>query len=338
MATRSLTDIFVLMRTNSIQSRGIYSFKSSKHNEYDSENEDDVDDKVALMETGSSKWNKTNSSELRSQQKSPPSWAGSLEEAQYSITRLQNKLKEVQSLQDAQVLRPTLDDSSLQEKHIQDLTLDITRIFGSTKKIIQQIRLHSNGLSGNKESQLSFNVSSALVSSLQILFNEFRNSQQNYLNKIKRREAMSSQMFFETEDNTNSSDLLDMFDTGSTNSYGQQLQMQQSNQTQTFAAILIEEENAKIAAQWEKEANQITSSVVELNNIFKDLAHMVVQQGTVLDRIDYNIEQTEMRVRKGASELIKAEKYHRSNRKMKCILILAPITIVLLILLDITKF
>lgn len=45
-----------------------------------------------------------------------------------SNIRLQNKLKELQSLQDAQVLRPTLDDSSLQEKHIQDLTIDITRV------------------------------------------------------------------------------------------------------------------------------------------------------------------------------------------------------------------
>lgn len=96
--------------------------------------------------------------------------------------------------------------------------------------------------------------------------------------EIKRREAMSSQMFFETEDNTSNSDLLDMLGNGSSNSYGQQLQMQQSNQAQTFAAILIEEENAKMATQWEHEANQITSSVVELNNIFKDLAHMVVQQ------------------------------------------------------------
>lgn len=96
--------------------------------------------------------------------------------------------------------------------------------------------------------------------------------------EIKRREAMSSSMFFETEDNTSNSDLLDMFGNGSTNSYGQQLQKQQSNQTQTFAAILIEEENAKMAAQWERETNQITSSVVELNNIFKDLAHMVVEQ------------------------------------------------------------
>jgi len=72
--------------------------------------------------------------EARSHEKSPPTWAGLLEDAQYSITRLQNKLKELQSLQDVQVLRPTLDDSTLQEKHIQDLTIDITRIFASTKK------------------------------------------------------------------------------------------------------------------------------------------------------------------------------------------------------------
>jgi len=47
----------------------------------------------------------------------------------YFNFRLQNKLKELQSLQDAQVLRPNLDDSNLQEKHIQDFTLDITRVY-----------------------------------------------------------------------------------------------------------------------------------------------------------------------------------------------------------------
>lgn len=96
--------------------------------------------------------------------------------------------------------------------------------------------------------------------------------------EIKRREAMSSQIFFETEDNISDFSLDNMLGNGSSNSYGQQLQMQQSNQAQSFAAILIEEENAKMAEQWEREANQIASSVVELNHIFKDLAHMVVQQ------------------------------------------------------------
>lgn len=87
MATRSLTDIFLLMRTNSIQSRGIYSFQGSKHNEFDSDSDEDVNDKAALMEAGRSMVLKTNSMEMRSQEKSPPTWAGLLEDAQYSITR-----------------------------------------------------------------------------------------------------------------------------------------------------------------------------------------------------------------------------------------------------------
>lgn len=89
MATRSLTDIFLLMRTNSIQSRGIYSFQGSKHREYESDSDDNVDDKVALMEAGRSMILKKNSMELRSNEKLPPTWAGLLEDAQYSITRLQ---------------------------------------------------------------------------------------------------------------------------------------------------------------------------------------------------------------------------------------------------------
>lgn len=88
MTTRSLTDIFLLMRTNSIQSRGIYSFQGSKHNEFDSDSDEDVNDKAALMEAGRSMILKTHSMELRSEEKSLPTWAGLLEDAQYSITRL----------------------------------------------------------------------------------------------------------------------------------------------------------------------------------------------------------------------------------------------------------
>eukprot|EP00435_Cladocopium_sp_Y103_P069894 s617_g34.t1 len=45
-----------------------------------------------------------------------------------------------------------------------------------------------------------------------------------------------------------------------------------------------------IAAQRSSEIAQIASSVVELNRIFKDLASLVIDQGTVLDRIDFNTE------------------------------------------------
>ena len=56
-------------------------------------------------------------------------------------------------------------------------------------------------------------------------------------------------------------------------------------------------------------------------------------QGTVLDRIDYNIEQTATRVETGLQHLQKAEKYQKKNRKMFCIVILFVVLIVMIIIL-----
>ncbi len=56
-------------------------------------------------------------------------------------------------------------------------------------------------------------------------------------------------------------------------------------------------------------------------------------QGEVVDRIDCNIENTQVKVEAGVEELKKAERYQRKNRKMKCIVILAVIVIILLFVL-----
>lgn len=96
--------------------------------------------------------------------------------------------------------------------------------------------------------------------------------------EIKRLECVSLQTLFETEDNSSKCSLLSINQKFSSNDFGQQLQMLQSNQTRTFAAILVEEENAKMAVQLESKANQMASTIVELNNIFKEVTHMTYQQ------------------------------------------------------------
>ncbi len=64
---------------------------------------------------------------------------------------------------------------------------------------------------------------------------------------------------------------------------------------------------------------------------------MVADQGTVLDRIDYNIEHTQAKVHDGLVHLQKAENYQKKNRKMVCIVALVSTIIVLIIILIAVK-
>lgn len=71
--------------------------------------------------------------------------------------------------------------------------------------------------------------------------------------------------------------------------------------------------------------------------IMQDLAVMVEDQGTILDRIDYNIEQTQVQVHEGYKQLKKADSYQKANRKLYCIVVLAAAIILLSFLFIIFK-
>ena len=60
-------------------------------------------------------------------------------------------------------------------------------------------------------------------------------------------------------------------------------------------------------------------------------------QGTILDRIDYNIEHASVQVEKGLQQLQKAEKYQKKNRKMYIICVLAILIVILIIILIAVK-
>jgi syntaxin 16 len=49
----------------------------------------------------------------------------------------------------------------------------------------------------------------------------------------------------------------------------------------------------------------IFNLIVGLTEIFKELNTMVIDQGSILDRIDYNIEQTNIHLESGHGELQK---------------------------------
>ena len=55
--------------------------------------------------------------------------------------------------------------------------------------------------------------------------------------------------------------------------------------------------------QREREITDIAKGIIELADIFKELQTMVIDQGTMLDRIDYNVERMAVDVKAADKEL-----------------------------------
>ena len=82
-----------------------------------------------------------------------------------------------------------------------------------------------------------------------------------------------------------------------------------------------------------KEISELTDSINSLAVLFKDLSVLVIEQGTILDRIDYNIENASVHVEKANVHLDKALKVEKSSRARCCLICLAISVLVLVIIL-----
>ena len=83
----------------------------------------------------------------------------------------------------------------------------------------------------------------------------------------------------------------------------------------------------------DKEIIEIAKSIEELGAIFKELAVLVIDQGTILDRIDYNMEAVVEHTKEGIQQLEKAESSQKNARPLKCIVCLVCLIAFLLLIL-----
>ncbi|XP_029535821.1 syntaxin-16-like isoform X2 [Oncorhynchus nerka] len=319
MATRRLTDAFLLMRNNAIQNRHILAEQVSTYGTRCTlstrSNAALADDRMALV----SGIRLDPEAAIGVTKRLPPKWVDGVDEIQYDITRVQQKMKELAALHDKHMNRPTLDDSSEEEHAIEITTQEITQMFHRCQRAVRGLQSHC-GHCTEQEERLLRNVVSSLAGSLQELSTNFRHTQSSYLKRMKNREERSKH-FFDSGPLMEEDEDIALYDRGFT---GDQLVLVEQN------TVMVEER--------EREVRQIVQSISDLNEIFRDLAGLVVEQGTVLDRIDFNVEQSCVKTEEGLKQLQKAEQYQKKNRKMLVILILTVIVVVLILILFGTKF
>ena len=71
--------------------------------------------------------------------------------------------------------------------------------------------------------------------------------------------------------------------------------------------------------------DNLLNSVNDLADIFKDMQTLVMEQGSILDRIDYNIDVACSNVSEGKKSIEKADKYQKNNCFRNVIIILIVI-------------
>jgi len=208
-------------------------------------------------------------------------------------------------------LLPGFDDRIVEEQTIEILTAEITRMFFEAwtklKKISAVVQME------NQEDQLKKNIQANLACKLQELSIEFRKTQKSYTQQLR---GLEDSSLFGPTSSSSSSSSVNPFDPG-------------MSQKQLNQLVRIEHQSVEN----EREMRNILSSVNALAEIFKDLSTLVIDQGTILDRIDYNIEQTDFEVERAKEQLVEAEKSQKSGMSKKIILLLGVLVVLSLIVL-----
>ena len=193
------------------------------------------------------------------------------------------------------------------------------------KKLSKNIKKTENQL--RKElSRIEKNIREYINEELLEAENDFvfkikENMRQNILteiNSFSKKFKLEQEIFFkkceelnfETKDNFNFIELNEI----STNSSDLN-----ENNNDNF---LMKEEPDEIMKHREIEIDKISKKMNNLQELFKDLNIIVIEQGTILDRIDYNIELACDNEQKSKKNIIKANESHKGSCFRNAILIL----------------
>ena len=222
---------------------------------------------------------------------------------------------------------------------IEAVTSEITRLFSTAKTKVKHLS-DADPLSQEtaQEVKIKKNLMSAYALQLQELMGKFRASQEKYLTRMKSR-----------EERTKGSAGLDDFgmprrpgggEPGASGGAGvgagggfdddfsgyvdSGFSFEQE-QVVADSDALIEERSAEI--------QNIYKSIVDLAEMFKDMSLLVIEQGTLLDQIDYNVEQVVQHTAGAVVQLEKANNYHKKYRNKLIILFLIVIIVAMMVVL-----
>ncbi|KAF2735942.1 t-SNARE [Polyplosphaeria fusca] len=264
----------------------------------------------------------------------PPRWLDIQDEVTEYLSDIAKHTRKLDQLHQKHVL-PGFDDEDVkkrEEREIEQLTQDITRSFQQCQKAIKRIEAmvrdaKQQGNINRGEETMARNLKVSLASRVGEVSAMFRKKQTAYMKKLRDLGGFASPFRSVTPvQNPYNDPALQESDADRSFS--------QSTLLQTKQQRLRHDPNEAIIAQREREIEDIAQGIIELANIFQELQTMVIDQGSMLDRIDYNVERMATDVKEAAKELKVASGYQKRSIKRKIMLLLAILIAGVFILLS----
>ncbi|KAG1881453.1 t-SNARE [Suillus tomentosus] len=304
-ATRSRTLLFISFR----DSRAPSTRFSRLHSSY---SDDPYDENETLIHPGSA---------LDSQL--PPKWVDLSDQVEEILGGTQAKIVALEKLHAKHVL-PGFADRTAEEREIEAATTEITKDFRRCHTLIQRIGTeqdHSFPPSTQKtqfEVLAAKNVQRGLAVRVQELSSTFRKKQRVYMERLQGH-AIKNQ------------DLL--IASGTISSRGSEGLTAVDEDVEAAQAQILDNTQDHDLRSRDRELTEIANSIASLAELFKDLSVLVIDQGTLLDSIEYNIEQTSVEMAEAVKELNHATRYQKNTGRRKLIFLLLLIIFGLIVVL-----
>ena len=251
--------------------------------------------------------------------KAPPGWVKHVDAVEQSLRTIQDQMNDLQSLHSQRVGSVFGKNLDNMEGRIEKMTNAITDEFRVAERHLQAVGKQAAAATTSDEATVGANVQRSLAKRLQELSVNFRQSQRKYLAEVQAQKSGKAP------------DNLDLWDSGGGS--GGMMGGAESGEFFTTQQMAVVDDLTQAVQSRDAEIVQIAKSIEELSSIFKELAVLVIDQGTILDRIDYNMEAVVEHTKTGIQQLEKAERAQKSARPMRCIICLSVLIFVLLVLL-----
>jgi syntaxin 16 len=228
---------------------------------------------------------------------------------------------ELQSSQEKRLMTQfNIEEQKALSRNIKKISYQLNKDLKNLEKNLQ-IYTSSDNLLESDESesatnylqyQIKENMNQNLISQFFIFSKKFKLNQEVYTQKCK------ELLIEDDEDDKEKGNLYEMNEISTTNSDGID-NMQKADNDQNF---LMKEEPDLLLQERDNELDKICKGVNNLHEMFKDMNILVNEQGTILDRIDYNIDIGYDNVSKGKKKLHEANESKKGSCFRNAIMIL----------------